>query len=314
VVSVNAPRKIVDLQVVHLDPKHPTSALQREMRKHRHLLLHIEKMYTTMMEIDDLERKIRLLPDCPTRDLYKTKSKHLASGLWFVAIEAPDRLVQLLSVKKGKSLLSRLMRWLGENECEQLVVCVCQNLSVVAKRDTHDQYLVNFWPAADRLLSTSNSQRLMLLAQALLLTPHQGHKSNLQHALNNKFGMSLVVGLLVRGEELHSELEKQTLWQEFLASTIMALTDTQKSLDSAKSDLAVPLPSITVAASPQKPWQHLGRCGRIEAGSLKVAQEKLSSLEVSRAKAAAASASASASAAAAASTTSPSPVKNLDTQ
>lgn len=44
VVSVNAPRKIIDLQVVHLDPSHPTTPLQREMRKHRHLLLHIEKV------------------------------------------------------------------------------------------------------------------------------------------------------------------------------------------------------------------------------------------------------------------------------
>ena len=44
VVSVNAPRKIIDLEVVHLDPSHPTTPLQREMRKHRHMLLHVEKV------------------------------------------------------------------------------------------------------------------------------------------------------------------------------------------------------------------------------------------------------------------------------
>lgn len=44
VVSVNAPRKIIDLQVVHLDPSHPTTPMQREMRRHRHLLLYIEKV------------------------------------------------------------------------------------------------------------------------------------------------------------------------------------------------------------------------------------------------------------------------------
>lgn len=44
VVSVNAPRKIIDLQVVHLDPSHPTTPMQREMRKHRHLLLYVEKV------------------------------------------------------------------------------------------------------------------------------------------------------------------------------------------------------------------------------------------------------------------------------
>lgn len=44
VASVNAPRKIIDLQVVHLDSSHPTTSLQRDMRRHRHLLLHIEKV------------------------------------------------------------------------------------------------------------------------------------------------------------------------------------------------------------------------------------------------------------------------------
>lgn len=44
VVSVNAPRKIIDLQVVHLDPSHPTTSMQREMRRHRHLLLYVEKV------------------------------------------------------------------------------------------------------------------------------------------------------------------------------------------------------------------------------------------------------------------------------
>nr|XP_053631381.1 protein PAT1 homolog 1-like [Cherax quadricarinatus] len=102
VVSVNAPRRIIDLQVVHLDPSHPTTPLQREMRKHRHLLLYIEKLFNVMMELDDLERKIRHLPDCPTRDLFKSKSRQQASRLWESVTSAPERLVQLLCIRKGK--------------------------------------------------------------------------------------------------------------------------------------------------------------------------------------------------------------------
>lgn len=63
---------------------------------------------------------------------------------------------------------------------------------------------------------------------------------------------------------------------------------------SKAKNLAVPLPSVAASVSPRQAWQHLGRCGRIEAGSLKVAQEKLSSLDVNRSKAA---------------TTSPSPIQ-----
>lgn len=55
-----------------------------------------------MMELDDLERKIRLLPDCPTRDLFQSKSRTLASKLWENIHATPERLVQLLCIRKGK--------------------------------------------------------------------------------------------------------------------------------------------------------------------------------------------------------------------
>lgn len=56
VASVNAPRKIIDLQVVHLDSSHPTTTLQRDMRKHRHLLLHVEKVTNFFFKLSAFQK------------------------------------------------------------------------------------------------------------------------------------------------------------------------------------------------------------------------------------------------------------------
>ena len=48
VASVTAPRKIIDIWTVHLDPEHPTTPLQRVMRRHRHLLLYIERVSSVL--------------------------------------------------------------------------------------------------------------------------------------------------------------------------------------------------------------------------------------------------------------------------
>lgn len=55
-----------------------------------------------MMELDDLERRIRHLPDCPTRDMFRSKSRTLAARLWANITTNPDRLLQVLCIRKGK--------------------------------------------------------------------------------------------------------------------------------------------------------------------------------------------------------------------
>nr|XP_045587866.1 protein PAT1 homolog 1-like isoform X2 [Procambarus clarkii] len=291
VVSVNAPRKIIDLQVVHLDPSHPTTSLQREMRKHRHLLLYVEKLFNVMMELDDLERKIRHLPDCPTRDLFKSKSRQLASRLWSSVTSTPERLVQLLCIRKGKSLLCRLISWLGESEHEKLVMNILQNMPLLAKKDAHDQHLALFWPITDRLVASSSHDRMIDLAAALNTQGTTPHKTNLASALCNKYGVSLIMALLVRGEHLQSTLGGCDEWQELLLAVINGLatvsdTTLKTSSDGSKASTEIPqaLPSVALAASPYRPGQHLARCTKAEPQRLKASQDKMALLEVTHTK------------------------------
>ncbi|KAK7065222.1 hypothetical protein SK128_006936 [Halocaridina rubra] len=288
VVSVNAPRKIIDLQVVHPDPAHPTTPLQRDMRKHRFLLLHIEKLYNVMMEIDDLERKIRHLPDCPTRDLYRSKSRQLALKLWENITLTSEKLVQLLSVRKGKSLLFRLLMWLDETAHTKLVLTLFQNMLLLTKRDVHDQYLALFWPLTDRLIASSNHNLLLEIAKALLAQGGATQKANISSALYSKYGVSLILAMMVRGEQLSSDIEKYDVWQDLLAAVIGILSSPSDSFSSkplsdsgkSSSDFAQALPSVALAASPFPPAVHLARCNRVDPQSIKASQEKMKLLEM----------------------------------
>ncbi|KAB7495216.1 Protein PAT1-like protein 1 [Armadillidium nasatum] len=161
VASVNAPRKIIDLQVVHLDSSHPTTIFQRDMRKHRHLLLHVEKLYNIQIELDDLERKIRALPDCPTRDLFRSKCRQLIGKLWTGLINPHEAFVQLLCVRKGKTLTARILSWVSPNEIEHVLATVIQNLPLVSKKDLYDKRLLLFWPHADRFFNISSTSTIV---------------------------------------------------------------------------------------------------------------------------------------------------------
>lgn len=302
VVSVNAPRKIIDLQVVHLDPSHPTTPMQREMRRHRHLLLYIEKLFNTMMELDDLERRIRHLPDCPTRDMFRSKSRTLAARLWSNLTATPDRLLHVLCIRKGKSLMSRLLGWLGEGDQEQLVVTVLQNMALLSRKDAHDQLLALLWPATDRMVATAAPNRLLELAAAFnnnSSTQASTQRTNLAAALYSKYGVSLVLALLVRGEQVFAMLVESNVWQEFLSAIISALatstfsppsegaipkTTTNLSTDANKNEMAAALPSVALAASPCRPGQHLTRCVGVEPNLLKAAQDKMAQLEATYSK------------------------------
>lgn len=298
VVSVNAPRKIIDLEVVHLDPTHPTTPLQREMRKHRHMLLHIEKLYNVIMDLDDLERKIRHLPDCPTRDVYKTKSRQQAAKLWETCTSPPERLLQLLCIRKGKSLLYRLLMWLDESAYTKLVFTILQNMPMLTKKDTHDQFLTLFWPITDRLIASANDGILLEIAD--ILVPRgcgeAPQKTNLVSALYNKYGVSLILALMVRGEQLAYDFIgcgfwQEYRWQNFLEGIVNALVSLPDPNNKSSSDVNKPpselpqaLPSVALAASPFRPAVHLSRCSGVDPHLLNLSQKKMAQLEATHTK------------------------------
>ena len=114
-----------------------------------------------------------------------------------------------------------------------------------------------------------------------------------------QYGVSLVLALLVRGEQVQALLVDSNVWQELLTAIITALAASTYSppsegaipkntnslaIDSNKNDMAAALPSVALAASPCRPGQHLTRCLGVEANTLKAAQDKMAQLEATHSK------------------------------
>lgn len=78
------------------------------------------------------------------------------------------------------------MSWLGPKEREKVVITILQNMTLLAKRDAHDQHLALFWPITDHLVALATHQQLSDLAAALNIQSGGTQKANLVSALHNK--------------------------------------------------------------------------------------------------------------------------------
>ncbi|KAF2364439.1 Topoisomerase II-associated protein PAT1 [Trinorchestia longiramus] len=242
VASVNAPRKIMDLQVVHLDAKEPTTKLQLEMRTHRMLLLSIEKLYGQLMELEDLDRKVSYLPDSPTRDTFIRHARELANQMWKSISSDAKHMRSLLTVRKGKMLVLTLGRRLGKEAALQAMEVVLSNLPYLTlhSQPQFQNTLYILWPMADELLQTGTQDILLRFAKGLLpylrssktekeSRKEEGSAKNMSNnkdgnevspVLESKFSISFMVGVLVQGESAHQKVEmnQHEEWREFVSS------------------------------------------------------------------------------------------------
>lgn len=90
-----------------------------------------------------------------------------------------------------QSLICRLLGWMGEGDQERLVVTVLQNMTLLARKDAHDQQLALLWPATDRLVASAAPPRLLELAAAFTNNSSSSsvaspQRNNLSAALYNK--------------------------------------------------------------------------------------------------------------------------------
>ena len=236
----------------------------KERRTYRLILLTVEGLYRDLAELEDLERKISILPDSPTRDEFSKRSKQLANSMWLDVTKSKSSMIDILSIKKGKTLVAGLVERLGPNAAEKMLTETLTNLPKLTLNSEPDQrYTLNIlWPAADKLLASASAEVLVNLATALI--PHlskekSGKDISLDPILSSKFGISVVVGMLVQGERIHSDVTKHPIWQDFLAKVISLfggindykpITNTLVR-DGAEGKVAKTTPSVTVLSRGQ---------------------------------------------------------------
>uniref|UniRef100_A0A3Q3RNZ3 Protein PAT1 homolog 1 n=1 Tax=Mastacembelus armatus TaxID=205130 RepID=A0A3Q3RNZ3_9TELE len=238
--SVNNPRKMIDA-VVTTRTDDEEKREKQVWNKRRQILYTVEKMYSLLLEVQDFEKRYVLTPEEDREALleqHKTNTMQLCSPLrekeWDDRI-SDEQCVMIMSVRKGKRLISRLLPFLPAPQAAAIVMAIARNLPALAKKDKQDQVLCWLVEPVSAVIQSLSSSTLTDLLQEL-----QGNEGQLAKVLHNKFGVTLLYLILSEGERMQSsdpncQLMDDNRWTELVFSV------TRELLSVPSSSLSPPL-------------------------------------------------------------------------
>ncbi|KAK5603404.1 Protein PAT1 1 [Crenichthys baileyi] len=238
--SVNNPRKMIDA-VVTTRSDDEEKREKQVWNKRRQILYTVEKMYSLLLEVQDFEKRFVQTPEEEREALleqHKTNTEQLCSSLqekdWEDRV-SDELCVMMMSVRKGKRLVARLLPFLPAAQAAAVVMVIARNLPALAKKDKQDQVLCCLVDPVSAVIQSLSSSALTDLLQEL-----QGSEGQLATVLQNKFGMTLLYLILSEGERMQSsdpncQLMDDNRWTELVFSV------TRELLSVPSSSLSPPL-------------------------------------------------------------------------
>ncbi|XP_068447993.1 protein PAT1 homolog 1 isoform X2 [Clinocottus analis] len=238
--SVNNPRKMIDA-VVTTRTDDEEKREKQVWNKRRQILYTVEKMYSMLLEVQDFEKRFVQAPEEDREALleqHKTNTMQLCNSLrekeWDDRV-SDEQCVMIMSVRKGKRLISRLLPFLPSPQAAAIVMAISRNLPALAKKDKQDQVLCWLVEPVSAVIQSLSSSTLTDLLQEL-----QGSEGQLATVLHNKFGVTLLYLILSEGERMQSsdpncQLMDDNRWTELVFSV------TRELLSVPNSSLSPPL-------------------------------------------------------------------------
>ncbi|XP_053188883.1 protein PAT1 homolog 1 isoform X2 [Scomber japonicus] len=238
--SVNNPRKMIDA-VVTTRTDDEEKREKQVWNKRRQILYTVEKMYSLLLEVQDFEKRFLHAPEEDREALleqHKTNTMQLCNSLqekeWDDRV-SDEQCVMIMSVRKGKRLISRLLPFLPPPQAAAVVMAIARNLPALAKKDKQDQVLCWLVEPVSAVIQSLSSSALTDLLQEL-----QGNEGQLATVLLNKFGVTLLYLILSEGERMQSsdpncQLMDDNRWTELVFSV------TRELLSVPSSSLSPPL-------------------------------------------------------------------------
>ncbi|XP_041839245.1 protein PAT1 homolog 1 [Melanotaenia boesemani] len=238
--SVNNPRKMIDA-VVTTRSDDEEKREKQVWNKRRQILYTVEKMYSLLLEVQDFEKRFVQTPEEDREALleqHKTNTEQLCGSLrekeWDDRV-SDEQCVMIMSVRKGKRLIARLLPFLPSTQAGAVVMAIARNLPALAKKDKQDQVLCWLVEPVSAVVQSLSSSALTDLLQEL-----QGSEGQLVKVLQNKFGVTLLYLILSEGERMQSsdpncQLMDDNRWTELVFSV------TRELLSVPSSSLSPPL-------------------------------------------------------------------------
>lgn len=234
-VSVNFPRRIIDVETMHPEDAENEPFGNKELRKFRQLSLEIENLYSLFLTIDDLDKKMAALPKESCQQLEETKKNNIASifNSLTTAITSEEKYVQIMNIKKGRNLVCRVFPLFALDEKLKLITAIIENWNAIMKKISVDEALHRFGAHfTNTIFGVKCMKKLMQIGKALqnnaigiaIRTETICNKNfNLLPALLHKLGIKITCALLSHAEIVHQQYnneedkEVESEWSSFVA-------------------------------------------------------------------------------------------------
>ncbi|XP_076983861.1 protein PAT1 homolog 2 [Tamandua tetradactyla] len=118
--------------------------------------------------------------------------------------EAADGFLQVLSVRKGKVLVARLLPFLPQVQAVSLLLDITHHLPFLVRRDVADQALQMLFKPLEKCICHLTFSELLQGLRGLILPPPGSSERPVTVVLQSQFGVSLLYALLSHGEQLIS--------------------------------------------------------------------------------------------------------------
>ncbi|XP_077531410.1 protein associated with topo II related - 1 isoform X3 [Haemaphysalis longicornis] len=220
VVSVNYPRKILDMGVQRLSEDEERKVPpDRHLLWFRQLLLDIEKMYSAVLEHED--------PSCSPE-----RQAEIAQKLFQELHPSDERFVKVVGVRKGRSLALRVLPKLKPEQQVALMAALLRHLAWLQRRDLKDGVLDRGVPSALAVIQGAPTlSDLIQLAASLLMNPGA--------AFPGTFALRVACAMVARAEyHFGREDSSTTICNEVQRKWVKLLSEMADSLVSAHSKLS----------------------------------------------------------------------------
>lgn len=211
-VSVNFPRKVLDIKVARpLEDDEGRIVTNQSLMKFRRLLLDIEKLYSSFLDIEDEEKRILAKPETGEafhRNKIAALTLKIFNGL--CSENSDDNFQNIMTIRKGRNLIVRVFPLFSQDQQLQCLTCLCRFLSLILKKDQNDLILVKNFEILTNLIQKCSIIDLVCLGEALengTSSEFPKDKNNVVAAFKNKFGSSVICSMIKRAEELYSGCE-----------------------------------------------------------------------------------------------------------
>merc|ERR1711990_442521 len=214
--SVHNPRRMIAMITREPDAnaapteENTESELAKYMSR-KNLFKSIEAAYTVLLDLE-------LMVQDELRSFGK-EAKKVDELLTLVQPNDQMRLLSILSIRKGKRLIQRILPHLNQESSIQILNCFINNLALITKRDIEDDVLPELYDVLANILNALDFEQVADLAT-------RKRYNNLSNVAKSRFGASIICKLLDRGQVLLSQMSIQ----EFPADARQAWLDLVKTL------------------------------------------------------------------------------------